>query len=78
MFDFPPSTQFENAPLISQVSVGLSYRRDGALLFTTRAGPEKDGGLSREQARQRAARRVLDVLADSPEVFRELGEALRL
>ena len=78
VFDFPKSTQFENAPLISQVSVGLSYRRDGALLFTTRAGPEKDGGLSREQARQRAARRVLAVLADSPDIFRELGEALRL
>jgi len=78
VFDFPRSPSLANAPYITQVGAVLTVTRNGNVLLVREIDAFKDGGLDWEQAHQRAARNLLNQIADNPLLAAELVEAFGL
>ena len=78
VFDFPRSQSLKNAPYITQVGAVLTVSRNGNVLLVREIDAFKDGGLDWEQAHQRAARNLLNNIADNPLLAVELVEAFGL
>jgi hypothetical protein len=78
VFDFPRSQTLANAPYITQVGAVLTISRNGNVLLVREIDPFKDGGLDWGQAHQRAARNLLELIADDPLLVAELVRAFGL
>jgi hypothetical protein len=78
VFDFPRSPTLANAPYITQVGAVLTVSRNGNNLLVREIDPFKDGGLDWNQAHQRAARGLLNLIAEDPLLVAELVAAFGL